>query len=92
MTPVDTPTLIIVDDDALVRASIQRGLKSVGPDPRPSQRPRSFCAGSIQMVPVASFWTCNFPNFPAGIFSDTTSTRMQPERDQKSDGVWSASK
>src|ERR1700693_3164442 len=30
MTPVDAPTVIIVDDDALVRASIQGMLKSVG--------------------------------------------------------------
>jgi FixJ family two-component response regulator len=30
MTPTDVPTVIIVDDDALVRASIQGMLKSVG--------------------------------------------------------------
>src|ERR1035438_2114097 len=30
MTPADVPTVIIVDDDALVRASIQGMLKSVG--------------------------------------------------------------
>ena len=30
MTPADTPTVNIVDDDDLVRASIQAMLKSVG--------------------------------------------------------------
>jgi FixJ family two-component response regulator len=42
MTPADAPTVIIVDDDDLVRASIQGMLKSVGLPSRAFASPQEF--------------------------------------------------
>jgi FixJ family two-component response regulator len=50
MTPVDVPTVIIVDHDALVRASIQGMLKSVSLRSEAFATRRSFCAAGGRMV------------------------------------------
>jgi len=57
MTPAAVPTVFVVDDDDLVRASIAGMLKSVGYVPRPFGTAQEFYTASERMGRAAWFWT-----------------------------------
>lgn len=57
MTAVSDPTVFVVDDDDLVRASIQGMLKSVGCVPRPSGRRKNSYTAIARTDQAAWFWT-----------------------------------
>jgi FixJ family two-component response regulator len=61
MTPADVPTVIIVDDDALVRASIQGMLKSVGLRSESFATPQEFLRSQRADGPSCLILDVRFP-------------------------------
>jgi FixJ family two-component response regulator len=57
MTPEDTLTVFVIDDDAAVRASIQGLLMSVSLRSEVFGTAESSCTASDRMAPVALFST-----------------------------------
>ena len=57
MTTTGGPTVFVIDDDDLVRASIQGMLKSAGLRAETFGTAQSSCAASARMAQVALFWT-----------------------------------
>ena len=63
MTPAEVPTVIIVDDDALVRASIQGMLKSVGLRSESFATPQEFLRSQHGDGPSCLILDVRFPGF-----------------------------
>jgi FixJ family two-component response regulator len=66
MTPADAPTVIIVDDDALVRASIQGMLKSVGLRSEAFATPQEFLQSKRSDGPSCLILDVQLPG-PSGL-------------------------
>ena len=69
MTPENTLTVFVIDDDAAVRASIQGLLKSVGLRSEAFGTAQEFLQRSGRTGQVALFWTSDFLESTVWTFS-----------------------
>ena len=58
MTTANDVTVFLIDDDARMRAALERLLKSVGLHTESFATPQDFLRHKLPMSPVASFWMC----------------------------------